>query len=148
MSYASCRDFLRSVWYARVEINRLSLSIKEMEAQAMKVTASLGGTRGGNADAQKLWSRLADDTSKLYARQHSYFDQLARVESFIELVPDARQREILKARYVNCLEWRDVRELLCRGGLSYDERQIYRIHGDALETARKLWEKEKEKYDD
>lgn len=146
--YSDVKSFLQSVWYARAEIDRLSDSVKELETQAMKMTASLTGMpRGGNADAQALWARIIDDTDKLYARQTFYYEHLKHVEAFIDLIPQDKYREVLKLRYVNCMTWPEVARRLESVGYYYEIRQVFRLHGAALEEARKLWETEKWKYE-
>lgn len=139
------KEYLRSVWYAREEIERLSVRIKEMEAQAMKVTASISGMpHGGNSDAQALWSRIADDTNELYTRLNGHYDLVKEVESFIELIPTDKYKAVLKLRYVDCLSWNKVTTRLESAGYYYDTRQIFRIHGAALEEARRIWNTKKE----
>ena len=137
------KEYLRSVWYAREEIERLSLRIKEMEAQAMKVTASISGMpHGGNSDAQALWVRIVDDTDRLYAAINGYYDCIREVEDFIELIPSDKYKAVLKLRYLDCLAWPQVAERLEHAGYYYDIRQIFRIHGAALQAARKIMEEE------
>ena len=46
---------------------------------------------------------------------------------------------MLKLRYLDCLSWERVQELLSRSGVFYSDRHIYRLHGEALEAARRLW---------
>lgn len=139
-------EFINSVRYARAEYERLSLRIKEMEAQAMKVTTTLSGTPGGgNADAQALWARIVDDTDELYRLQHTYLSQIKAVEEFCDGIENSMEREVMKLRYVNCLKWRGVEEALDRAGLCYDERTIYRIHRAAMDSAQELWAKKGER---
>lgn len=146
--YSDVKEYLKSVWLARVEIERLSVRIKEMETQAFKTTPQITGMpRGGGADAQALWAKILDDTDKLYAKQNYYYDHVKQVEEFIDLLPTDKHKEILKLRYVNCLNWPEVARLLEHAGFYYDIRQVFRLHGAALEEARKLWETEGWRYE-
>lgn len=146
--YYDVKDFLNSTWYARAEIERLSVRIKEMEAQAMKVTAQVTGMpRGGNADAQALWAKIVDDTDKLYAKQNYYYDHVKLVEQFIDSLSTDKHKEVLKLRYVNCMHWPEISRHLEHAGFYYEIRQVFRLHGAALEEARRIWATEGWRYE-
>lgn len=145
--YNDVREFLGSVWYARAEIERLSVRIKEMQTQATKMTSQATGMpRSGGADAQALWSRIVDDTDALYAKQRFYYEHVKLVEQFIDELSTDKYKEILKLRYVNCMSWPEVEGHLQHAGFYYEIRQVFRLHGAALEEARRVWEKKGDKY--
>ena len=134
------RKYLASVWVTRVEYNRLTEKIRTMETQAMNITATLSATPGGgDGDAQRLWTALADETAKLKDKLTAVLELEHEVEAFVDRIEDPMYRMILKLRYVDCLSWPHVLELLCRGGVYYSERQMFRLHGEALEQARRQW---------
>lgn len=135
------REFLDSVRTARVEYNRLSEKIRGLEAQCMSVTATLSATPGGGGggDAEKMWAALADESARLYPLLKAAMEQERRVENFIDRIPNDSYRLMLKLRYLDCLSWERVQELLSRSGVFYSDRHIYRLHGEALEAARRLW---------
>ena len=134
------RDFLNSVRYTRIEYNRLSDRIKALETQCMSITATLSAVPGGgNADAERLWAALADESAKLYPKLREIQQCEREVEQFISKLPDSAHRIVLKLRYLDGLSWEHVIGQMTRGGLYYSDRQIYRIHGEALEVARRLW---------
>ena len=135
------RKFLSSAWEARVEYNRLTEKIRTMEAQAMNTTATLSAAPGGGgiSDTQRLWAALADETAKLKDKLSAALEREHEVEAFVERIDDPMYRMILKLRYVDCLSWPRVMELLSRGGIYYSQRNITRLHGEALEQARRQW---------
>ena len=45
------------------------------------------------------------------------------------------------------MSWTEVENHLHRAGFYYEIRQVFRLHGAALEEARKLWETEKWRYE-
>ena len=144
------REFLNSVRYARIEYNRLSERIKALESRCMSITASLNSAPGGgNADAEELWAALADESAKLYPQLRQAREVEREVDRFIDTLPDPAHRLVLKLRYIDVLSWEDVIQRMTQGGLFYSARQVYRIHGEALEVARALWnETHKEKKED
>ena len=107
----------------------------------MSVTATLSATPGGGGggDAEKMWAALADESARLYPLLKAAMEQERRVENFIDRIPHDSYRLILKLRYLDCLSWERVQELLSRSGVFYSDRHIYRLHGEALEAARRLW---------
>ena len=48
-------------------------------------------------------------------------------------------RILLRLKYVDLLTWSGVQDRMRESNIYYSERQIYRIHGEALQEARKLW---------
>mgnify|MGYP000876767754 CR=1 FL=1 len=53
-----------------------------------------------------------------------------RASALIDLVPDARAREILRRRYMERQTWEQIGEALC-----YDVRYCSRLHNKALASA-------------
>lgn len=134
------REFLNSVRYARIEYSRLSERIKALESRCMSITASMSAMPdGGGADAQALWAALADESAKLYPELRHAQEAEREVNEFINTLPNPAHRLVLKLRYVDVRGWEDVIQHLTQGGLAYSARQVYRIHGEALEVARALW---------
>ena len=135
-------DFLRSVRWARAQARRTDLRLQELRASATRTTGLPGG--GSDLHRDGLRVALADMETRL---TEEYREALARereVSTFLSRLPDASHREVLTLRYVNCLRWPQIREELEKVGLYYEERQIYRIHGNALQAARQLWQNTEE----
>lgn len=142
------RRFLSSVAESRIEARRLGFRVKRLEVQATKLTASLTGMPMGHGDSGELLAALADmrdasDRARIEAEK-----QEERVAAFIDRLEDPTSRIILKLRYCDCLDWcghprrRSVMGEMAKVGLFYSERQIYRLHGRALNEARELYYKE------
>lgn len=74
------------------------------------------------ADAERLYAQYAAESMQV----------LQEITAIIKQVPDDRLQTLLILRYVNGLTWESVaREM------AYEERQIYRLHGEALQEVRK-----------
>ena len=142
------RCFLSSVAEARIEAQRLSFKRQRLEAQVTRITANLTGMpRGGGGDHELLLAKLADlndnsEKARLKAEQQE--EEVAR---FIDRLKDSTSRIILKLRYCECLDWSDttrrrrrsVQGEMAKVGLAYSDRQIFRLHGKALNEARELY---------
>jgi hypothetical protein len=138
------RTYLNSVRALRVEQERLRLHSEELMTRCAKMTASLTGMpRGGGDGIEALWALLADEDRDYVERLRETRARVAEVEGFIDRT-DATdlQKEILKLRYLECMDWRTVQKTLRKSGSWYEERQVFEHHGRALNCARELWEKE------
>lgn len=134
------REFLDSVRYARLEYHRLSEKVKLLETQCEHITATLKATPGGgSADTEKIWAALADESGRLYRQLRAVLERTGEVEDFIEKLPDPRHRLILKLRYLDSMRWPEVNRHMSQGGVYYSDRQMFRLHGEALNSARALW---------
>ena len=136
------RAFLDSVREARFNEARCRRKLQEMDAQCRSMTAQMTGMPGGgSADPHKdgAWAALADQAALL----QELYDQAVRretdVERFISKLEKDTHRILLRLKYVDLLTWTCVQERMRENGIYYSERQIYRIHGEALQEARKLW---------
>jgi len=105
---------------------------------AERITAAWGPVSGGWGDPHKdgLLVLLADRSAELDAVIRRLWDRERLVEAFIALLPDERHRAVLTLRYIDCLRWPQVEEKLKELGVWYDERQMFRLHGAALQAAR------------
>ena len=145
-------DFLRSVRWSRVRARRTDLRLQELRAAATKITQRISGMPGGGSDPHRdgLQAALADLETRLSEEHREALERERAVSSFLSRLPDASHREVLTLRYVHCLRWPQIREELEQAGPYYEDRQIYRIHGNALQAARRLWQdtEEEETYED
>lgn len=135
------KDFLRSVKDARFYQRRCELKLEQLDAQCTSVTAKLTGEPTGGGDVHKdgplvslAQARIDLRSAYLKAEQKE-----KEVEDFISLLPDVRHRAVLTLYYVTLLKWPRVVEEMEKCGLYYSERQVFRLHGDALQQARILW---------
>lgn len=133
--------FLNSVWEARFYMDRASLEIARAEAECQRITAQITGAPGGGGDRHKdaAWAALADHRAILEEQHRQALERKAAVERFVAQLPDPKHRTVLRLRYVDTLRWPVVLNRLHEYELYYSERQLYRIHGEALNAARTLW---------
>lgn len=137
----AARAFLESVREARFNMDRASRELRKEEARCEQITAQLSGDHGGNGDPHKdgAWAVLADRRTQLEECYAEAERRAVAVEEFVKQIPAANHRILLRLRYIDLLHWPEVRKRLGDYKLYYSERQIFRLHGDALEAARKLW---------
>ncbi|MDO5012623.1 MAG: hypothetical protein Q4E56_03880 [Pseudomonadota bacterium] len=136
----SVKEFLASASEARLEAERLRNKLKRLEAIA---------TRTATAEQLAMLENMKAQSTEALIRAEK---QEADVTEFLNLLPNAAYRAVLKLRYCEGLEWtgaplqRTVQSEIAKvsPAYTYSERSIYRIHGEALRAARELY---KEKQD-
>lgn len=135
------REFLESVRDARFEVRRSEIKLEELEAQSTSITARMTGMPGGGGDVHKDHAliALAMARSALEITRAEAEAKVREVEWFINLLPDVRHRAVLTFYYVHLFKWPRVVEELEKCGMYYSDRHIFRLHGDALQSARMLW---------
>jgi DNA-directed RNA polymerase specialized sigma subunit len=85
-----------------------------------------------------------DNLAAIYAAQEEHYrnkmaekeTQLLLVERAIETLADPAERLVMRYRYINGYDWQKVCVLMLSQGVS--ERQVYRLHGWALERLRDI----------
>ena len=136
------KDFLYSVRESRFNVCRCQRRLAQMEAQSQSVTtrmdASPGGG-GGDPHRDSVLAALSDQRDLLRGMYAEAIRKESDVERFISGLSDSAHRVLLRLRYVDGLTWPQVQGEMEQSGIYYSERQIYRIHGDALQAARQLW---------
>lgn len=142
--YDPVKEYLASVNEARLEAKRLGYKLQRLEAAATRVTSSLTGMPGGGGgDKESLLVKLADMRDRVETARYAAEQREEEVSAFLDRLPSSLHRMIMKLRYCDCLEWtgqrRSVQSELLKAGQAYEERQIYRHHGLALEEAREIY---------
>ena len=61
------------------------------------------------------------------------------MERFLETVPEAGERELLRLRYVEGLTLPELQEALSERGFFYGKRHVERLLHDAEQAADALW---------
>ena len=138
------RNFLESYREARFSELRAKRKLLQLEAEVTATTKALSGTPGGSTtDAHRDGKLIAyaDQQEKyLLTKRNASLTQQS-VELFIGCLPNPDERMILRLRYVELMRWNEVVDFMSEAGSPYSERQVYRIHGFALRSARTLWRK-------
>jgi hypothetical protein len=144
------RQYLSSVAEAKIEARRLRFKLKRLETQATRITTAITGMPGGGtADRERLLAELADLSEQSRLALIEAEKQENEVSAFISRLQDQTSRIILKLRYCDCLVWdttdlkrRSVKSEMAKVGLCYENTQLFRLHGKALNEARELYYKE------
>lgn len=104
----------------------LELEVERLKSEATRITPLLSGMPGGQGDGQQLPRAVEAITEA----QSELQEQILRCEEIrrevvavIEMVPDARDREILRRRYVLGQRWEKI-----ASNMHNEYRWILRCH--------------------
>lgn len=137
------RAFLESATEAKLEARRRSRRVAQLESQCTRTTQRMSGMpSGGSGGAEAMWIALAEERAQEYEAIQKELARHHEVEAFIGRLECLEQKAVLRLRYLEGFNWVKVQQQLYRDGIFYSERQIYRIHGQALQAARELWDAE------
>lgn len=120
--------------YRRVgrEVQDLETEIQRWRSRAEQMTARYGPTPSGGGDGRSLEHTVAhiDDLTRQLAQRLDRLVTLRQeIGTAIDGVPDPKQRELLRLRYIKGLTWGKLAV-----AMGYDDlRWVYRLHGRALE---------------
>ena len=132
-------DFLESAEAAVLEVKRLHRRVDELKARRDQLQTQKG------AVARKIAQRIADEQARELAVVSEELESYRRVERFVARVPEKTHRTILRRRYLDTgKSWTEIQDDLARDGLYYSQRHLLRLHTQALEAARELWDQERE----
>ncbi len=148
----SAKDFLYSIREAEFEKRALKREQKRMEEQRLDLmdmatsgTGSFEATRvSGSGERSRVESavcRLIELADKHTYTLEALAAKVARLEHrrsiaemVIQQIPDRRCRDVLRYRYIQCLNWEEVMR-----AMSYEKSQSYHIHALALHAFDKAW---------
>ena len=147
--YPDARQFLESVRASRAAAMRCARQTRELRTQVESITAPLNASpvRSGNRDPRgdARLAALADLQDRLIEASDHWLRRVKEAEDFVDRMEDVEHRIILQLRYIDCNGWSDVQHIMTQFGMYYSERQMFRLHGRALQAARKLWTEEGER---
>ena len=134
------RELLNSVLESRIEVKRIERKLAVLEARVTKITAELTGMPGGGtSDRNAALAAFSDMTRDYYKRLVEAEKHEVEVTDFINRLQNPDSRAILKLHYVDCKRWPKVVEALNRAGRDVELRQVFNLHGRALNEARELY---------
>ena len=132
-------DFLESAEATVLEVKRLRRRLDERKERRDQLQ-----TRKG-ALARRIAQRIADEQARELAVVSEELESYRRVETFVAQMPEKTHRTILRRRYLDTgKSWTEIQDDLARDGLYYSQRHLLRLHTQALEAARELWDQERE----
>ena len=140
------KEYLNQAYKIERRINIIGAKVSKLRSQLeyKGISYDSSGTSHGTADSDGMSSTIAD-IADYERRQRELADVLIakrfEIESVIDSVPNAAQREVLERRYLLYQRWEsrfDERTGEYVKGIAeemgYSVRQIMRIHGRALQA--------------
>ena len=144
MAFDELRLFLDGARDANLKCADLRERARGLESAALRITANLDGMpRSGGADREKLLAALADAHDRLLLDMADEEQRKIEISDFIDRIPtSAAGRAIMRRRYLHYESWKSVRKWLAAHQMCYSAQSVYRLHGEAIQAGRILWNQE------
>ena len=139
------KEYLNQAYKIERRINIISAKVSKLRSQLEYKGISYDGSGASHSTADDGMSSTIADIADYERRQRELADVLIakrfEIESVIDSVPNAAQREVLERRYLLYQRWEsrfDERTGEYVKGIAeemnYSPRTIYNIHGEALKN--------------
>ena len=124
------QHYLRSAWFYQKKADFLNEKIMVLRSKATKMTTSFQDVPsfGGFEDHKQQIIADMVDLEREYKKTHQQCrNKLQEIAFFINQLESFQERIVLQMQYLYFENWQDIALRL-----NYEERQIYRIHGQGL----------------
>lgn len=122
------------------EYKRISLKIISLEEQEATIRAEMESAKnqeisdmprggGGKSDLSDYMVRLERIQQKIAQKKEELRFKRLEIEEKIINIQDGQQSEVIRLRYLELLGWKEI-----RSKLDVSERQVYILHGEALQA--------------
>lgn len=118
---------MSQLYYLNREIDQLKRQLEELECLAEGATQVITGMPHGGGTSDKVGRyavRIADLRSMIDNRKARCWDELRRLNAYIDSVEDSLTRQVLTLRYVNGLGWQQVADSVGGGNTEYSVKHI------------------------
>ena len=102
---------LSQLYYLKKEIKEQQRRLAELEETATNCSAQITGLPSGNGISDKTGNyaaQIADLRALLDSNLKKCFDELNRLNRYIQSVDDSQMRTILRLRYIRGLTWQRI----------------------------------------
>lgn len=125
------KEYLRSYRYHVRRIHRINAEIAELREMklhpSMKPDDGMPHGSGGQEDLSGYAAELDEMINELIEERYQRIKTYQAIVRQIKRMKSENEKDVLFYRYIRGLDWWDIAELM-----GFSERQIYRIHGNAL----------------
>jgi len=134
-------EALQAAEEVRSQCARLTRRLDYLQVKCTAVTSRLSGLPGsGGYQRSDLWEQLADTRASLTKQLQNALALEQELSDWIDLLPRAGWRMILRYRYLDALSCQEISEEFEKATRRPCSRsQIYRLQKGALEAAARLW---------
>lgn len=117
-------ELIKSYQRELASLKELSLSIGSQDTSKDAVCVS----KDNSASFTRIVDKIADLEAKINSEIERYISLKDEIHSVIEKVENNDEKLCLRLRYIEYMSWSKISYQM-----KYDDRQVYRIHGKALE---------------
>lgn len=126
----TAKQYLSRAYSLRRRIAAKELHLEELRTQAEHITADLTGMprgSGPSSPVERVAVQIADMSMDLEQDWLDFIVYQDEIRRLIERIENPAVVQVLSARYISYLPWREIAERL-----HYSERAVYKIHRKGL----------------
>lgn len=124
------KQWLQRAYNLKRRIAAKEMHLEELRTQAEHITADLTGMprgSGPSSPVERVAVQIADMSMDLEQDWLDFIVYQDEIRRLIESLEDPAVMQVLSARYISYLPWREIAERL-----HYSERAVYKIHRKGL----------------
>ena len=124
------KQWLQRAYNLKRRIAAKEMHLEELRTQAEHITADLTGMprgSGPSSPVERVAVQIADMSMSLELDWMDFFVYQDEIRKMIDRIEDPAVMQVLSARYISYLPWREIAERL-----HYSERAVYKIHRKGL----------------
>ena len=134
------RRLLESVEEKRLQVGRMRRNVRMMQDKCRCSSGRRDYPSGGQRGRGDLLDTLLERKEELLQEEQKLHQLEKKVEGWIELLPQARWRTVLRYRYLDGMDLPEVaQEMSKSAGREFTMAQVYHFHHGALKAAEKIW---------
>lgn len=96
----------------KIELNDLENRIKELESTFVKATKysdmKVDRSFSNSSPTEQIFTRINNLKEKYNDKQIKLFDELAKIEEYLDKVDDSSVRTIMRKRFIDLMTWEEV----------------------------------------
>ena len=136
MTSHEVKEWLSRGFWLRQEKAQIVKMRQEVIDRLTNITQQIGNAAvSGTKDPHKF-DVIAEFDLELKEKEEEIDKARRDIFKAIRSLPDRRLRVVMSARYLDCMKWPEIAEIM-----HYQERQVYRLHGKALAELAKTMDK-------
>lgn len=133
MTTAEKKAWLNRFRDTDAEINSLIRELEKWTAMLLRITPSYSAKTGlVSSDPHSddaVYARIIELRDQIAGRIDELVKIRAEISAAIDALPTARQRALMRMRYIELMKWDDIAEAL---HYDIDGKKVFHLHGTAL----------------
>ena len=138
----TAKEFLRSIRSDELELKILGERIEQarQEAEGIRAMQLSDMPKGGKGmDVIDLLAEVMDLQTLYFHKVQAILRKRKQASLILSMMDSTEQQSVLNSRYLSCKSWDEIIE-----DMHFDRSWVYRLHGAALQSFAKIYDREQQ----